>query len=448
MNPTLRRVLLSTRGVDRTIYGASWGKVASPVLTRTDASVGMVANAGVDMQVVRNDFDNTPLFGGIRDVTDSYGNVFVRIPKCYIRKTDGASLSWQVSLFPWPGFYLPSCFWDFTNNRELPHVDIGKYKASIGAGSRLESKPDVFPLVNTNIVDMRTFARNNNIGGLLGYQQLDVHVVDLLQALFYVMFGTLNSQSIMQGFTTGQYNALHVATATEAGANRIVVANAHANLFRVGQPISIGTFLGGNQIAINRGITAINVVDGANRAIVFDGAAVNIATGNIVYNSAWRNGFSANITARNGSLVSNTDGLRPCVFLGIESLWGDCWQFVDGVNINERQAWVARNAADYTSNVFAAPYEQLSYINHAVDGYVTAMGYDANRPFAALPTAVGGGSTTHYSDFYYQMTGQRVALVGGFWNFGAASGLSFWVLNDSSTFAYLALVGRLVKKPL
>jgi hypothetical protein len=28
------------------------------------------------------------------------------------------------------GFYLPWCFWNFTNSRELPYIDVGKYTAS------------------------------------------------------------------------------------------------------------------------------------------------------------------------------------------------------------------------------------------------------------------------------------------------------------------------------
>jgi len=80
-------------------------------------------------------------------------------------------------------------------------------------------------------------------------------------------------------------------------------------------------------------------------------------------NTSWKNGFSANIAASSGSLVSNSDGKYPCVYRGIESPYGDIWQFVDGVNITERQAWVCADADDYASNLFASPYEELGYVN-------------------------------------------------------------------------------------
>ena len=445
MNPTVRQLLFTKR--KHKIYGVLWDKGSSPAMVRTDASIGMVAAAGVNGAFARNDFDGAEIYRDIYDVTDTLGNVFRRIPKFYIRKTDGVDFkTWQVSKTQYSGFYLPWCFWDFTNRKELPYVDVGKNKATKDGSNRLESKPNLYPLVLDHIVDFRTFARNNNAGGLLGYQLLDIHVVDLLQALFYIEFATLNSQAIMQGYTTGQISATHTATVAETGVNRIIVANAHADLYRVGQAISVGTTLGGNQIFYGRTITAIDVYDASNKAVSFDGAVVNIAVGNILHNSGWKNGFSANIAASSGSIVSNSDGKYPCVYRGIESPWGDLFQFVDGVNINERQAWVTPNAADYASNVFASPYVQLGYVNHSADGYITAMGHDANYPYAALPTAVGGNATTFYSDNYYQATGQRTANFGGGWNSGATAGASCWALYLTSSYPHITIGGQLVRK--
>lgn len=431
------------------IYGVYWNKGSNPVMTRTEDAMGMTAAVGVDGQYVQNDFDKAQIYREIGPVTDTLGNVFIRIPKFYIRKMDGPGFkTWQISKTKYPGFYLPWCFWDFTNSKELPYIDVGKYKATLSADNKLESKPNLYPLISRHIVDFRTLARNNNTGGLLGYQQLDIHVVDVLQTLFYIEFATLDSQSIMQGFSTGRYTATETAQVAENNTNRIIVTNAVAGNYRVGQAISVGTSQGGNQVFYGRTITAIAPYDAANTAITFDGDPVNIAVGNMLYNTGWRNGFSANVAAASGSIVSNSDGKYPCVYRGIESPWGDVWQFVDGININERQSWVAKNAEQYASNVFTSPYEQLGYINHSADGYVTAMGFDPDRPFAPLPTAVSVSSSTFYADYYYQTTGQRIALVGGGWSSGAFAGVSCWYLNASSSSTFVNFGGRLLKKPL
>jgi hypothetical protein len=404
----------------------------------------MVAAAGVDSDVVTNNFDNADIYRSITQVTDGLGNVFIRIPKFYIEKKNNApAMTWRISRNPFGSAYLPKCFVG-ASGLILPYVDIGKYNASLSGANKLESKSGVYPLINKNIVDIRGYAQANGAG----YQQLDIHAIDVLQTLFLVEFATLNSQSIMQGWTGGQYDATHTATVAESGVNRIVVSNANAAAFTVGQPIGIGTTQGGNQICYGRNITSIDVYDGSNKAVSFDGAAVNIAIGNMLYNVAWKSGACDAVVAKTGSIASNSDAKHPCVYRGIENPWGSIYQFVDGLNINERQAWVCADPASYASNLFASPYEQLSYADGSIDGYSTALGYDAAHPYAALPTAVGAASSTYYSDYYYSSTGQRIALFGASWRGGSAAGLFSWNLSNASGDAGVTLGGRLLRKAL
>lgn len=446
---TRRRLDLLGKRRPAAIYGVSWDKTSNPVLTRTDDAVGMVAAAGVDMTPVTNDFDGAQIYSEISEVTDGYGNVFVRIPRFYIRKTSGATVTWQISKTSHGAdWYLPWCFWDFTNSRRLDYVDVGKYNAGYD-GTRMTSKPDEYPMVSQNIVTMRTRAQANGAG----YQQLDIHVMDVLTTLFYVEFATLHSQSIMAGFTAGRYNADDTAQATEAGANRVVVTNAVAAFFEVGQSIGLGTSLLGNQIFAYRTITSKADIGGGNSELVFDGATANVTAGNIVYSVGWRSGFSSSIAASSGSVGSNSTGKYPMMYRGVENVWGNIFQFVDGLNVFEsggtHRGWVAKNAADYASNLFAAPYEELSYANSAANGWAVEMGLDPDRSFANLPTSItGGGSTTYYADYYYRSAGQRIALTGGCWFDGSFAGLSYWSLYGSSGFANAFIGARLLAKAL
>ena len=504
----MANVILKSRNNYR-VFGVSWDKGTSPTLTRTDAAKGLTANAGVDTGVVVNQFDSLPIFGEIKTVTDSYGNVFRRIPKFYIGKSDGVgSKTWRVSKARHSGFYLPWCFWDFTNSKELPYVDVGKHKATSDGGTpKLESKPDLYPLCNQNIVTFRTYAEANNTGGLLGYQQLDIHAIDVLQTLMTIEFATLNMQTIMYGFGNGYYGAAHVALVADTGVNAIVVTNAQGATYRVGQTISI--HLAAQSATpytlpntYGRTITAITADTPAagQTTITFDGAAINIALNDFVMNTGWKNGFSSAIAASSGSLVSNSDGKYPCVYRGIESPYGDLWQFVDGINVDggstwvtatayyegdivigttttetyrctadhtsdadkkpstgadwadywelyaHRQAWVCADADDYASNVFAAPYEQLSYINRNANNYVQSMGWDSDNPYAMFPTAVYASSSQYYCDYYYQNTGARIARFSGHWGAGAAAGPWFWDMNVSAVSVNVFIGGRLVRK--
>lgn len=432
-------------GTGAAIYGVSWDGSSTPTLTRTDDSVGWTCEAGVDAGVVTNDADSAEIFGEIVDVDDlGDGYAYVRIPKFYIRKTaTGAARTWQITKGAQGDGYLPACFWDFDNEVELDYVYVGKYPGDIDGG-KLRSVAATYPTINTNIVNFRTAAQANGAG----YQQLDVHVMDLLQVLMIIEFATLDLQSIMAGYTAGQYNAAHTLTAdTNPAGNTLVVANATGALYAIGQAISVGTSLGGSQRFYGRTITNIQAdTPGAgSTTITFDGTAVALTTGDILYNTGYKNGDA--VTATSGSVASNSTGKHYCKYRGVVSPYGNVWQFVDGVNINDFQAWVCRDADEYASNLFASPYEQLSYVNHNANGYVVALGHDPARPFAALATAVTGTyADAGYKDYYYQASGQRIALLGGSWSYGSSAGPFFWRLYDSSASAGVSFGGRLVRK--
>ena len=321
-------------------------------------------NIGIGNQVVQNDFDAMPIYKETKEVTDDYGNKFIRIPKFYIHKENTAGkLAIRISKEPITGGYLPHCFYDHVAEKELPYIDIGKYLASLSSdGTKLESKTGVVPLVSRNIVDFRKLAEANGDG----YQQMDIHVIDVLQTLFYVEFATLHSQSIHSGYT------------------------------------------GGNEAKLTGGTDSV--------------------------------------VASSGSVGG--DNTHQFKYRGIEDLWGNLYQFVDGVNINDNQAWVCKDARDYASNVFASPYEKLSYVNLDTNGWVTEMGYDPNRPYAQFPIKGAGGTTTYYADHYYQDAGQRIARFGGSWSNGSNAGLSFWNWYGTSSAVGSSFGGRLLRKPL
>lgn len=426
------------------IYGVSWDGGSDPTLTRTDDAVGMTAAAGVDSTPVTNDFDTAQIFGDITEVTDTSGNVFVRIPRFYIEKTvDGAARTWRISKVPHAaGWYLPACFWDFTTSEPLDSIDVGKYVGSV-SGTRLYSKANTYPTVQTSMADFRGKAEANGAG----YHLLDLHIVDVLQTLFRVEFATLDCQTIMAGFTAGTYTSAHTASITENGVNRIVIANAYAALYAVGQAISVGTSLGGNQVLYGRTITSIDTYDASHKALTFDGAAVDIAAGNILYNTGWKNGFSSGIVASSGSLTSNSSGLYPLCYRGIENVYGNVEQVIDGVNISSLQPWVCLDADDYGTGIVGAPYVDLDHTIVAADGYVDVTGFDAAYPFAEFPTSAGGAGATYYGDYSVRLSSLRVAAQGQWWFRGAWAGLAGWDFTLEATDATRSYLGaRLVRK--
>jgi hypothetical protein len=422
------------------VYGVTWDKTAN-ALVRTNASIGMVAAAGVDAGTVTNDFDTADIFKDIIDATDAYGNEFRGLPGFYIRKTDTPTFkSWQISKAKLPGSYKSWGLYNFSTGTYNDYIYVGKYVAG-NNGTKLTSVANVYPTINQNIVTFRTWAKNNGTG----YQQLDIHVMDMLQVLFTIEFATLDSQAIMAGWTSGTFGTTEVLTADTSSANTIVVSNATGAKFAIGQPVGLGTSQGGNQIFYGRNITNIQVdTPGAgSTTITVDGAAFNASTGNYLYNVGWKSGFSSGIAATSGSLANNTNGKNPFHYRGIENLNGNVWQFMDGYNINDYQGWFCKDANGYASNVFAAPYEKIGYVNGNTNGYTKYMGFDPANPMIEMPVDV---SSNFYKDYYFRDAGQRIAIVGGNWVNGGYSGLWFWVLNNSSSLSYVTVGGRLCTK--
>jgi prepilin-type N-terminal cleavage/methylation domain-containing protein len=431
---------------DYKIYGVEFN-LNTGVYTRTDDAVGMTFSDPTANNEITSDFDKAEIYKEMVEVTDSYGNKFIKIPKFYIKKTvnaDNTIWKYQISKSKQDSsYYLPACFMDEDTNTEIPYILVGKYNASLSNdGTKLESKTVKAPLIGISIIQYRALATANGSG----YQLLDIHTIDVLQTLFYIEYATLDSTSIMYGFGAGQYSATHTINGVN-GTTVTLPAGMAAN-YKVGQMIDIGTSLGGRQIATNLRITAVSgdtityqIIPGVSTT------PGTIATTQIVYNVSYLTGLTDTVTTKSGSPTDNTSGKYSMKYRGIENLYANLWQFVDGINIKDRVAYVAKNAKNYASDVFTGAYTQVGYTNANTDNYVTKMGYDTNNPFIQLPTEVGTIANSGYKDYCYQNVGNTIAIMGGAWASGITSGVSFWNLFDTSPVISLYFGSRLVKTP-
>lgn len=343
------------------IYGVSFNGTTG---TRLNKAVGQTYI--VNTSTITSSFDTADIYKEIKDVTDTYGNKFVEIPKFYISKSVDANgnFTYKISKYKKDNsYYLPYSF-QKEDGTELPYVWIGKYTANLN-GTKLESKAGKPSFTGNPIYMFRTYATNNNVGSVQGYQLLDIHAIDIIQALFYVEFATLDSQSIMKGVTS--------------------------------------------------------------------------------FGAAQSSGTTDLVTTASGSKTSNTTGTYSMKYRGIENIYGNLMQYIDGINIKNYIAYVSTKPSTYQSNIFAGDYKPLGYTNASTSGYVTKMGYDINNPFIQLPISVG---TDNYKDYYYTATSNRIALFGGSWDYADKAGISYWYLLDDSETAYADYGSRLVKKPL
>lgn len=272
-----------------------------------------------------------------------------------------------------------------------------------------------------------------------------------VQLLYLVEYADYNSQAKLgNGYTNLRVNDNDKALVAETNVNRIIIATANANSFKVGQAISVGTKAAWNwNVAKNRLITSITDYsegDITGKAINFDGDPVNIAVDDVVWSTGQKSG-ECDVLGMKSGCVAN-DGKSAVIYRGLENIFGNVWQFVDGINIKDYVAYVCYNPENYAIDKFDGDYKAVGYVNANKEGWGKTLGHDANHPLITLTTDVGGSSSNYLSDYYYTNSGNRIVRVGGYWNSGAKAGLWSWdCFNDSSRTTYI-FGSRLLKKTI
>lgn len=146
------------------------------------------------------------------------------------------------------------------------------------------------------------------------------------------------------------------------------------------------------------------------------------------------NGGCDTLQMKSGCLANA--GKTAVIYRGIENIFGNIFQWCDGVNIKSRRAWISKNPSDYVSDKFASPYTQLGYVNPSSDNYISKIGYDLNLPEVQLPIEASGSSTTKIPDYYWQNSSSVVVAVGGYWHHAAYCGLWYWHCDYASSYTY------------
>ncbi len=455
-------------------YGVRWNGTASTLCDRLGNAVGLVANSHRGTtDYVQNDFDSIYPWSDIKtcniddsgnvtayigDATfkrdGSNGDVMVEIPKFYYKrvKTGIVEEVW-ICEKQLPGYELHPLFID--NGKKVSKVFHSVYNASSFTDEtdnkvKLQSITGVQPRVRTTRANFRTYARNK--GAIWGIE--DLSCTSALQMLYLVEYANTNSQAALgEGACRLQHTTNHKALVATTNENTITISSAYKNAYKLGQRIEIGTSLGANNKATTpRTITAISTDDEAGQTtITFDGDAISVAVGDIVWNVAPLNGSCDALNGKSGWLagINNyTNGYADVNYRGIEGFHAKLFRFIDGVNIKDRVVYYANSMSDYADGVYNGKYRAVGYTNAEANGYVSAFGYDEKAPWVMFPTATGGSSSTYVPDCYYQNTGVRLPLLGGYRDTAAYAGAFSLPCNNAfSHSSFLCGEHLLVKKP-
>ena len=162
-------------------------------------------------------------------------------------------------------------------------------------------------------------------------------------------------------------------------------------------------------------------------------------------NMAVNTGATSSLGNASGK-ASGTDGLVSVSYRGIENFWGNIWKWVDGLNIQaDGKPWVADHS--FASDTFTSPYTYLNGTLATTNGYAKDILFNSSIDCGFLPTVVGGSEDSYLCDYYWQNTGNRVALLGGYWYHGSSAGALCWRLASVSSTRDRTIGARLLYVP-
>ena len=145
---------------------------------------------------------------------------------------------------------------------------------------------------------------------------------------------------------------------------------------------------------------------------------------------------------------AGTDGKVDVVYRGIEGIWGNIFEWVDGINVKNGEYYICLDQSRYADDT-SSNYHKLGYKGLTSSNWITAEGMDNNYPWAMLPSATNGGSeSTYYADYVYASSGGwYVGCRSGTWNYGSNCGLFLAPLGFSSSSASSYFGSRLLYVP-
>ena len=162
-------------------------------------------------------------------------------------------------------------------------------------------------------------------------------------------------------------------------------------------------------------------------------------------NSAISSGGTDSMAYHTGR-AAGTDGKTAVQYRHIENLWGNVFDWVDGINFSAGTVYICTNPANYADDT-ATNYTNIG-TKSQTDGYIKSIAAAPSAaPWAFYPTATGGSETTYIPDYARYSSGWRVLKLGGGWSSGGHAGLFYFYASNTSSHSNSYVGARLLYVP-
>jgi len=119
-------------------------------------------------------------------------------------------------------------------------------------------------------------------------------------------------------------------------------------------------------------------------------------------------------------------------YRGIENFYGNVWKLVDGINVKDNVPYISNNPASFADDTFTGSYISAGITMPNSHGWQNTL---AQVGTGFLPVSVGAGSSTKITDYYWQVSGNRVVALGGAVTEGSYAGAFVLTAADASSFS-------------
>lgn len=166
-----------------------------------------------------------------------------------------------------------------------------------------------------------------------------------------------------------------------------------------------------------------------------------IGAGIIASSAALTIGETDILTYHTGRVNRSADNVSAVQYRWIENLWGNVWNWVDGILIQNGLVYICNDRTKYASSI-TNDYESTGlYTPTNSNWHKTDQDY--NNCYL-IPLTTGSSDSTYTCDYYSYSFGLRGLYVGGRYGGGSRAGLFCWAGADDPGTTYPFIGGRTV----
>ena len=135
-----------------------------------------------------------------------------------------------------------------------------------------------------------------------------------------------------------------------------------------------------------------------------------------------------------------TDNRSAIQYRWVENLWGNVWNYADGILIYHGEIFICDDETKYSNLTSNVNYKDTGLTVVTTNGFIKAKFPYINSYL--FPSVVGGSDSTYMCDRLYYYDGNRCLYVGGNYNEVSSAGLFYWNGNDGPNDAREGTGGR------